>query len=83
MYQEELENMIDLWEPTGCEVVRCIDTYEDTVERIVKFTTHRAGEELYSLYRYFTIGDTPNVLVSVDLKDVDADTIIQELGERL
>lgn len=83
MYQEELQRMIDIWEPTDCEVVRVIDTYEDTVERVVKFHTHRAGEELYSLDRYFTIGDEPNVLVSVDLTEVDADRVIQELAERL
>ena len=85
MYNEELEKMIDQWEPTLSEVVRVIDTHEDTVERIVKCKTHRAEEELYSLYRYFTLGDRfgTEVHVSVDLQDVDADRVIQHLAERL
>lgn len=87
MYQEELEKMIDVWEPTGCEVVRVIDSYDDTVERVVKFASHNANGIFsgmqYSLFRYFTLGDRPNVHVSVDLQEVDADRVIQHLAERL
>ena len=76
--QKAMEEMIELWEPAGCEVVRTIDSMDDTVERIVK-----VGEE-YHLYRYFTLGsDDRAVFVSVDLQAVDGDRIIQELAERL
>lgn len=83
MYQEELEKMVEKWEPSDCEVVRCIDTYDDTVERVVKYTPAYPNRTVYSLYRYFTLGDEPNVHVSVDLQEVDADRVIQHLAERL
>jgi len=88
MYQEELEKMIEKWEPSDCEVVRCIDSFDDTVERVVKFAARNCHTGIYaghrySLYRYFTLGDEPNVHVSVDLQEVDADRVIQHLAERL
>jgi len=66
----------------------CIrDRYEDTVERIVKREYRdrdfRGEKMMYSLYRYFTIGDGPVIHVSVDLENVDADHVIQHLAERL
>ena len=87
MYQEELNKMIEQWEPANCEVVRNIDTYEDTVERVVKFSVKNDDDIFagmrYSLYRYFTFGDSPEVRVSVDLQEVSADRVIQHLAERL
>ena len=90
MYQEELNKMIEQWEPSqyeGFEIVRTIDTHDDTVERVVKYRTrHPHTNEmgvLYSLYRYFTLGDRPEVHVSVDLQEVSADRVIQHLAERL
>jgi len=84
MNKDKLNEMINDWEPIGCDVVRTIDTHEDTIERIVKYRTHIAGQELYSLYRYFTIGECVcNVQVSVDLDGVEADRVIQELAERV
>ena len=90
MYEQELEKMIEKWEPSHYpefDIVRTIDTHEDTVERVVKFRTrHPHTNEpavLYSLYRYFTLGDQPNVHVSVDLQEVNADRVIQHLAERL
>ena len=84
MYQEELEKQIEKWEPPCAEVVRCIDSIEDTVERVIKYaSTSGNKQEIYSLYRYFTIGDRPDVFVSVDLFEVDADQVIQHLAERL
>jgi hypothetical protein len=85
----DLHRMIDKWEPTGCEVVRTIDSDEYTVERIVKFTARHPhlGDTcvLYSLYRYFEIGMDNNLRleVSVDLDHVDGDRVIQWLAERL
>ena len=73
----ELLRQIELWEPSDAEVVRVIDIHEDTIERIV-----RRGDR-YFMYRYFTLGDRPEVYTSVDLESVDADRIIQELGERV
>lgn len=85
MNEELLEAMIEQWEPIGAEVVRTIDSDPRVVERIVK-----RPQELYSLYRYFMLGvdmvdgsATARCEVSVDLADVDADTIIQHLAERL
>lgn len=85
MNEEVLNEAISDWEPPEAEVVRTIDTFTHQVERIVKVVNpHRADQETYSLYRYFTIGDcTCNVHVSVDLDGVDADEVIQHLAERL
>ena len=82
--QEDLERFQNDWEPKGCEVVRTIDTYDNTVERIVKVSNpHRASQVTYSLYRYFTLGDNPQIRVSVDLDGVDPDEVIQHLAEQL
>ena len=84
MNQELLQEQIDHWEPPGSEVVRTLDTFTHCVERIVKYQPSMTTIELYSLYRYFTIGDcTCKVHVSVDLEDVSADEVIQTLAERL
>ena len=74
-----LNEMINEWEPQGAEVVRIIDTTEDTIERILKFD----GE--YYLFRYFMLRSLgkEEVCVSADLQAVDADRVIQELAERL
>lgn len=78
MNQAALEEQITKWEPVGCEVIRTIDAYDDTVERIIKVVNS------YYLYRYFTLGGNDhNIFVSVDLQAVDADHIIQHLAERL
>jgi len=78
MNQDLLEQKIHEWEPEGAEVVRTIDSYDNEVERIVKF------EGWYYLYRYFLLhGNEARVHVSVDLNRVSPDHIIQELGERL
>ena len=77
MNKEDLERFQHDWEPKDCEVVRTIDSYDDTVERIVRVGT------IYYLYRYFTFGVNPTINVSVDLDGVDADRVIQHLAERL
>ena len=82
MNEEALDHMIEKWEQPG-EVVRTINNFDDTIERIVKYTTHRADEELYALYRYFTLGINRPIEISIDLQDVDADRVIQHLAERL
>lgn len=81
MNQEALEDKIMEWEPNGVEVVRVIDSQEGTVERIVKHISRHGSD--YSLFRYFTLGRPYQVHVSVDLDMVDADRVIQHLGERL
>jgi len=86
MNQELLEEAIEDWEPQGCEVIRIIDTQEDTVERIVKFRASNSMEIKYSLYRYFQISDdvaSIKVFCSVDLDAVHPDRVIQHLSERL
>lgn len=73
-----LAKKIRTWEPEGAEVVRCIDSDEDTLERILKYQ----GD--YYLYRYFALnGDENQIQVSIDLNAVHPDRVIQELGERL
>jgi hypothetical protein len=78
-HHTHLQENIDLWEPEGFEVVRTIDTHEDTLERIGKH------DGLYYLYRYFmvTMAGLTTVACSVDLNGVDADRVIQHLGEQL
>ena len=83
MNEEALNETISDWEPPGAEVVRTIDTYTSTVERIVKYQIE-SGSWMYSLYRYFTLGDCVcKIHVSVDLENVDADEVIQHLAEKL
>ena len=76
------------WEPKGVEVVRVIDTDDMTVERIFKYRASDSMEMIYSLHRYVQLGlDSPGIGIrvecSIDLQDVDADRVIQFLGERL
>jgi len=87
MMQELLQEQIDVWEPTaedGAEVIRTIDTHEDTVERIVKVDIQPEPVRYY-LYRYFqtAVAGMRTVVCSVDLNGVEADEVIQHLGERL
>jgi len=88
MNQQQLQEQIDLWESPDGEVIRTIDINEGTVERIVKIATpnHGFGETYeYFLYRYFEmeVAGLTTVVCSVDLNGVDADRVIQELGERI
>ena len=82
MNQELLDHKIEEWEREGT-VVRTIDTHDDTVERIIRRRPYGTTLDLYTMYRYFTLGTRPDVLISVDLDDVDADRVIQHLAERL
>jgi len=77
MNEEDLARFQNDWEPKGCEVVRTIDTYTSTCERIIRVGT------VYSLLRYFTLGDNPQIHVSVDLDGVTADDVINHLAEQL
>lgn len=89
MNQELLEACIDHWEDETMEVVRTIDTHEMTVERILKYRASSSMEMVYRLHRYVQYGIPDHaefsirVECSVDLEDVDADTVIQTLAERL
>ncbi len=77
MNEEDLERFQNDWEPPGCEVVRTIDTYTSSCERIVRVVN------TYYLFRYFTLGDNPQIHVSVDLDAVDADEVINHLANQL
>jgi hypothetical protein len=81
MNQEAFEDAVANWEEPGSEVVRTIDTDEESISRITKY------KDKYYLRRYFTMHQpTPYgsyIGVSVDLNGVDADTVIQHLGEQL
>jgi DNA-directed RNA polymerase specialized sigma54-like protein len=84
MILELLEEQIELWEPEDAEVIRTIDSHEGTVERIIKVDVP-AQPVQYFLYRYFTtqIAGYTTVVCSVDLNGVEADEVIQFLGERI
>ena len=76
----ELQEEIDCWEPTaedGAEVIHTIDSINGVVHRVVKC------DGLYFLYRYFTtqVSGMTTVVCSVDLNGVEADEVIQYLGE--
>jgi hypothetical protein len=75
---DELAGEIKCWEPDDAEVVSVI-TRRDEVERIIKH------EGLYFLYRYFvtSVSGMNTIVCSVDLNGVDADRVIQHLGEQL
>ena len=79
MNEDDLKVEIKCWEPDDAELIRVIDTGFETVERIIKH------EGLYFLYRYFvtTVSGMETIVCSVDLNGVDADRVIQHLGEQL
>lgn len=70
-----IEHLIAKWEPPGSTLVRVIDIDEDCVERIT-----RVGDR-YTWLRFFELGGV--VQVSVDYQNIDADTVICELAERV
>lgn len=84
MNQDMLQDQIDLWEPEHGKVIRTIDSYAGTVQRIVKLD-EPAFPVRYFLYRYFTmqIAGLTTVVCSVDLNGVEADDVIQYLGEMI
>jgi hypothetical protein len=84
MIPELLEEQIECWEPKGAEVIYTIDINEGTVERIV-LVNEPAKPMQYFLYRYFMMGvaGMRTCVCSVDLNGVEADDVIQHLGERI
>lgn len=81
--EEALKDMIADWEDSSGQVIRIIDSSAGTVERIVKIA------EMYSIFRYVEMEGLRDgeyiykIYCSVDLVNVPADRIIQELAERI